>query len=143
MTVIFFGCILLMVSKKQFKDIDQYINTFPEEIQSILNKIKYTIKIAAPDALESISYQMPVFKLKGKNLVYFAGWKNHIGFYPMPSAIDKFKKELSKYKWAKGSIQFPLDRPIPYELINKIVLFRIKELENKKINRKIKWTNPR
>ena len=118
-----------MTDKNQ---IDQYINTFPKDVQNILQKIRQTIRMAAPEAIESFSYQMPTFKLNGKNLVHFAAWKNHIGFYPTPSAIEKFKKELSAYKWAKGSVQFPIDKPIPYDLIEKIVIFRIKDLERQR-----------
>lgn len=116
-----------MESKKTgFTSIDEYIATFPEEIQKILEKIRATIKAAAPDAEEKISYQMPTFFLKG-NLVHFAAFKKHIGFYPVPTGIEKFKKELSAYAGAKGSVQFPLDKPIPYGLIGKIVKFRVKE----------------
>lgn len=106
--------------------IDKYIATFPADVQAILQKVRATIRKSAPGAEEAISYQMPTFKLNG-NLVHFAAFKNHIGFYPVPSGIEKFKKELSAYKGAKGSVQFPLDRPIPYGLISKIVKFRVKE----------------
>jgi uncharacterized protein YdhG (YjbR/CyaY superfamily) len=106
--------------------IDEYIAGFPEEVQTILQKVRMTIREAAPGAEETIKYQMPTFTLKG-NLVYFAGFKNHIGFYPIPTGIEKFKKELSVYKQGKGSVQFPLDRPVPYDLIRKIVKFRVKE----------------
>jgi len=109
-----------------FASIDEYIATFPTEIQKTLEKIRVTIKAAAPEAEEKISYQMPTFDLKG-NLVHFAAFKNHLGFYPTPSGIEKFKKELSVYKGAKGSVQFPLDKPIPYSLISEIVKFRVKE----------------
>jgi uncharacterized protein YdhG (YjbR/CyaY superfamily) len=113
-------------NKSTPKDIDQYIARFSADVQEILEKVRLTIREAAPDAKEKISYQMPTFTLEG-NLVHFAGYKKHIGFYPTPSGIDKFKKEISAYKWAKGSVQFPLNQPIPYELINKIVTFRVKE----------------
>lgn len=106
--------------------IDDYIATFPEDTQAILQEIRATIRAAAPDAEEAISYQMPTFKLKG-NLVHFAAYKNHIGFYPAPSGITAFQQELSAYKSAKGSVQFPLDRPMPLELIGKIVTFRAVE----------------
>ena len=118
--------------KKQFNTIDEYIKTFPEDIQSILEKMRQTIRKAAPDAVEAISYQMPTFKLNGKNLVHFAAWKNHIGFYPTPSGTEAFQKELSPYKRAKGSVQFPLDKPIPFDLVKKVVLFRVKENLKKK-----------
>jgi uncharacterized protein YdhG (YjbR/CyaY superfamily) len=109
-----------------FVSIDEYIATFPKEIQKILEEIRATIKAAAPDAEEKISYQMPTFTLNG-NLAHFAAFKKHIGFYPTPTGIEKFKKELSAYEGAKGSVQFPLDKPIPYDLISKIVKFRAKE----------------
>ena len=106
--------------------IDEYIATFPADIQSILQKIRATIRKSAPQAEETINYQMPTFKLHG-NLVHFAAFKNHIGFYPTPSGIEKFKKDIEKYEWAKGSVQFPLDKPMPYGLIGKITKFRVKE----------------
>jgi uncharacterized protein YdhG (YjbR/CyaY superfamily) len=106
--------------------IDEYIAGFPADVQDILQKIRMTIYEAAPDATEKISYQMPTFFLKG-NLVHFAAFKEHIGFYPVPTGIEKFKKELSVYKQGKGSVQFPLDQPMPYELITKIVKFRVQE----------------
>lgn len=99
--------------KKEFRTIDEYTKTFPEDVQIILEKIRQTIREAAPEAVEAISYGIPTFKLNGRYLVYFAAWKNHIGFYPMPSGAKAFKKELSVYKQGKGSIQFPLDKPIP------------------------------
>jgi uncharacterized protein YdhG (YjbR/CyaY superfamily) len=110
----------------RFKTIDEYINTFPEDIQIILEKMRHTIRKAAPEASEVISYQMPGFKLNG-SLVWFAAFKNHIGFYPTSSGIDAFKNELSSYKNSKGAVQFSLDKPIPYDLVEKIVLFRVKE----------------
>jgi uncharacterized protein YdhG (YjbR/CyaY superfamily) len=106
--------------------IDEYIAGFPADVQEVLQKIRKTIHEAAPEATEKISYQMPTFYLKG-NLVHFAAFKEHIGFYPVPTGIEKFKKELSVYKQGKGSAQFPLDQPMPYELITKIVKFRVKE----------------
>ncbi len=107
--------------------IDDYIAGFPKDIKEILETIRTTIQEAAPNATEKISYQMPTFALNGKNLVHFAAFKNHIGFYPVPSGIEKFKKELSVYKGAKGSVQFSLDKPMPYKLISKIVKFRVEE----------------
>lgn len=106
--------------------IDEYIAGFPADIQELLEKVRATIHKAAPDATEAISYQMPTFKQNG-NLVHFAAFKSHIGFYPVPSGIEAFKQELSKYPQGKGSVQFPLDKPIPYALITKIVKFRVKE----------------
>jgi uncharacterized protein YdhG (YjbR/CyaY superfamily) len=108
------------------KNIDEYIAGFPPDVQEILEKIRMTIRKAAPDAQEIINYGIPTFTLNG-NLVHFAGFKNHIGFYPTPSGIEKFKKELSVYEGAKGSVQFPLDKPMPLGLIGKIVMFRVKE----------------
>ncbi len=108
------------------KTIDDYIAGFPQDVQEILEKIRSTIKKAAPDAEETISYQMPTFTLKG-NLVHFAAFKSHFGFYPTPTGTEKFQKELSVYKGAKGSVRFPIDKPIPFALIGKIVKFRVKE----------------
>lgn len=106
--------------------IDAYIAAFPADVQAILQQIRATIHEAVPDATEAISYQMPTFKLNG-NLVHFAAFKNHIGFYPVPSGIEAFKDELAAYPQGKGSVQFPLDRPIPYDLIRRIALFRAEE----------------
>jgi len=106
--------------------IDEYIGTFPQEIQTLLEQIRDTIRQAAPEAEEAIKYAMPTFVLNG-NLVHFAAFKNHIGFYPVPSGIEAFKKELSVYKGAKGSVQFPLDKPMPLKLISEIVKFRVNE----------------
>lgn len=108
------------------KSIDEYISQFSPDIQEILKKLRKVIKEVAPDAQEKISYQMPTFVLHG-NLVHFAAFKNHIGFYPTPSAIEAFSEELSKYKGGKGSVQFPMEEPIPYELIREIVKFRVFE----------------
>jgi uncharacterized protein YdhG (YjbR/CyaY superfamily) len=108
------------------KTIDEYIAGFPPDVQVILQKIRLTIREAAPDAQETIKYRMPTFTLKG-NLVYFAAFKHHIGLYPTPTGIEEFKSELSVYKEGKGSVQFPLDKPIPYGLISRIVTFRVKE----------------
>lgn len=113
-------------NKASFHNIDEYIATFPKETQKILEQIRATIKAAAPEAQEKISYQMPTFFLNG-NLVHFAAFKNHIGFYPVPTGIEKFKKELSIYEQGKGSVQFPLDKPMPLGLISRIVKFRVKE----------------
>lgn len=112
---------------EKFKTMDEYIKTFPKDVQDILEKMRRAIRKAAPEAVEAISYRMPTFKLNGKNLVHFAAFKNHVGFYPIPSGIEAFKKELSPYKQGKGSVQFPIDKPIPYDLVKKIVIFRVKE----------------
>ena len=108
------------------KNIDEYIAGFSNDVQDILQKIRMTIRKAAPEAEEAIKYQVPTFTLKG-NLVHFAAFKKHIGFYPTPTGIEKFQKELSVYESAKGSVRFPLDKPIPYDLISKILKFRVKE----------------
>ncbi len=113
-------------TRSEPQTIDEYIAGFPPDVQAILQQVRATIKEAAPGAEETIKYRMPTFLLNG-NLVYFAGFKNHIGFYPIPTGIEKFQKELSKYKTAKGSVQFPLDQPMPLGLIRKIVKFRVKE----------------
>ena len=113
-------------NKTTYQSIDEYILQFSPEVQEILIKLRKVIKEAAPDAEEKISWQMPTFALYG-NLVHFAAHKNHIGFYPAPSGIETFKQELSEYKGAKGSVQFPIKRPLPYELISKIVKFRVVE----------------
>jgi len=112
--------------ESQFTSIDDYIAAFPEEIQTILRSLRATIKAAAPDAEEKISYQMPTFAQKG-NLVHFAVHKNHIGFYPTPSGIEAFKEQLAIYKSSKGAVQFPIDKPLPLELISEIVKFRVAE----------------
>jgi uncharacterized protein YdhG (YjbR/CyaY superfamily) len=113
-------------NKVSFNSMDEYIATFPEETQKILAELRATIKAAAPDAVEKISYQIPTFFQQG-NLVHFAAFKNHIGFYPAPSGIQAFERELSVYERAKGSVQFPIDQPLPLELISKIVKFRVAE----------------
>jgi len=116
-----------MVKGKKPSTIDVYIASFPDNVQGILETMRRTIKKAAPTAEETIRYQMPTFKLNGKNLVHFAAFKHHIGFYPTPSGITAFQKELSIYKQGKGSVQFPLDKPMPYDLVKRIVLFRVNE----------------
>ena len=116
----------MAINKTAPNALDEYITKFPKDMQEILEKVRVTIRKAAPDAEETINYGIPTFTLNG-NLVHFAGFKNHIGFYPTPSGIEQFKKELSAYQGAKGSVQFPLDKPIPYSLIIKIVKFRVKE----------------
>lgn len=107
-------------------NIDEYIAGFPKEIQEILQKIRATIREEAPDAEEAIKYQIPTFVLKG-NLVHFAAFKNHIGFYPTPQGIEEFADELAPYASGKGSAQFPLDKPIPFDLIRRIVRFRVEK----------------
>src|SRR5215210_4614894 len=121
----------MAASRRQFKTMDEYINTFPEDVRHILNELRQTIKEVAPEAEETINYQIPTFTLYG-NLVHLAAFKNHIGFYPTPSGMEAFKKELSSYKGAKGSVQFPIDQPLPLSLIRRIVKFRVKENEERK-----------
>jgi uncharacterized protein YdhG (YjbR/CyaY superfamily) len=116
--------------KGGFRSIDEYIATFPEDIQALLEAVRATIKASAPGAEERISYQMPTFALNG-NVVHFAALKNHIGFYPTPSGIEAFKDELSMYEGSKGAVKFPIGQPLPMELISKIVQFRVTENLNK------------
>jgi uncharacterized protein YdhG (YjbR/CyaY superfamily) len=116
---------------KEYNDINAFIADFPEEIQAILEQIRSTIQQAAPDAKEAIKYGMPTFVLNG-NLVHFAAYKNHIGFYPAPSGIDTFIDELAPYRTGKGTLQFPVDKPIPFDLIRKVVKFRVEENLNKR-----------
>ena len=125
----------MIAHEKQFRTIDEYIKIFLQDVQSILERMRQTIRKAAPEAVEAISYQMPTFKLNGKSLVYFAAYKHHIGFYPVPSGIKAFKKELSQYETGKGSVQFPIDKPVPHDLVKKIVIFRVKENMKKKNRR--------
>lgn len=112
--------------------VETYLKSFPEEVQKILIQIRKLIKATAPEAVESISYNMPAYKTGGKPLVYFAAFKNHIGFYATPSGHEEFSTELSKYKQGKGSVQFPINQPIPYDLIKRIIEFRVKENLSKK-----------
>ncbi|MEH7417244.1 DUF1801 domain-containing protein [Neobacillus drentensis] len=113
-------------NKVKFQTVDEYIKQFPAEVQDTLQKLRVVIKNAAPEAVETISYQMPAFSLNGA-LVYFAAWKNHIGFYPTSSGMNAFKEELSEFKGTKSSIHFPIKAPLPNELISKIVKFRVEE----------------
>jgi uncharacterized protein YdhG (YjbR/CyaY superfamily) len=117
--------------KIHFENIDHYIQSSPEEVRDVLKKIRETVLKAAPGAEERISYGMPAFNYNGKILVYFAAFKNHIGFYALPSGNQAFQQALSPYKTGKGSIQFPLNKPIPYPLIQEIVKFRMMENSNK------------
>jgi uncharacterized protein YdhG (YjbR/CyaY superfamily) len=116
----------MTTKRKKGNDIDKYIAGFPKDIQVILEQLRATIKNAAPEAEEVISYQIPAFRYNGM-LVYFAAYNNHIGFYPTSSGIEAFKKELSAYEGSKGTIRFPMDKPLPLDLIAKIVEFRVKE----------------
>ncbi len=115
-----------MASEREYETIDEYIASFPKDVQVILEKFRQAIKDAAPEAEEAISYRMPAFKQNGI-LVWFAAFKNHIGFYPKISAMEAFKEKLSAYQTSKGTIQFPINKPIPFDLIKEIVRFRVKE----------------
>lgn len=112
--------------KTRVDSVDMYIASFPEEIRTKLEELRGTIKAAAPEAEEKISYQMPTYFFRG-NLVHFAAHKNHIGFYPTPEGIEEFKEAISAYQWAKGSVQFPLDQPLPLDLVSQIVKFRLQQ----------------
>ena len=126
----------MIAGAKVAADVNEYISGFPPSTQKLLKQLRSTIKKAAPAAEEGISYQMPAYKLSGV-LVYFAGYKSHIGFYPGASGVASFKKELVKYKTAKGSIQFPLDEPLPLDLVNRIVAFRVSQnLEEEALKKK-------
>ena len=116
----------MMEDKLKPKNIDEYIAAFPEDVQVMLAELRATIQAAAPAAEEKISYQMPTFGLNG-NLVHFAAFKNHIGLYPAPTGMEAFQEELSVYKTGKGSVQFPIDQPLPLDLIRKIVQYRVAE----------------
>jgi uncharacterized protein YdhG (YjbR/CyaY superfamily) len=116
----------MLLPSQKFSSVDEYIAVFPPATQSILQELRQTIKKAAPQAEEVISYNMPGYKLNGM-LVWYAGYKNHIGFYPKPSGLKAFEKELSGYKSSKGAVQFPIDKPMPLSLVTKIVKMRIKE----------------
>lgn len=121
----------MAINKKIPKNFEDYTARFPKETRQLLKRMRLAVRKAAPKTKEKISYGMPAFTLDG-NLVYFAAYKRHIGFYPGSSAIAAFKKELSGYKWAKGSVQFPLDQPLPLTLVSRIVEFRVKQSSGKK-----------
>ena len=121
--------------KKQFDTIDEYIAAFPDDVQDVLQQLRQSIHEAAPEAIESISYQIPTFKLHG-NLIHFAAYKNHYGMYPVPSATGTFAQELSPYLAAKGTIRFPKDQPIPYDLVTRIVQQRVKDMLGRQRNKK-------
>ncbi len=115
----------MRTSRLTAESVDEYIIGFPSDVQKVLKKIRATIRKAAPKAVESISYQIPAYKLNGKVLIYFAGFAKHVSVYPASRDAKEFKKELAEYKGGKGTIQFPLDKPIPYDLITRIVKFRV------------------
>jgi uncharacterized protein YdhG (YjbR/CyaY superfamily) len=113
--------------RSEFNNVDEYIAAFPSPVRDLLNEVRSAIMKAAPEAVESISYGMPAYKLNKKPLVYFAGYKNHIGFYATPTGHSEFAKELSSYKQGKGSVQFPVNKPLPLDLITRITKFRVEE----------------
>lgn len=117
-----------MPPKKRFTTIDEYIKTVPKDVQGLLQGIRRTIRKAAPDAVETISYQMPTFKLNGRFLVSFAAWEHHVGIYPIPAGTAAFQKKISEYNAAKSTVQFPLDKPVPDDLLTQLVTFRVQEV---------------
>ena len=117
----------MKTKKATFNSIDEYIGNFPADVQKILLELRETIKAAAPDAGETISYGIPTFTLDGKYLIYIAGWKNHISIYPIPTGSDAFNKQISKYVEGKGTLKFPFAKPLPLKLITKIVKLRVAE----------------
>jgi uncharacterized protein YdhG (YjbR/CyaY superfamily) len=117
---------------REVKTVDEYIEACPADVRGSLEQIRRTIRKAAPEAVETISYQMPTFKLGGKFLVSFAAWKKHIGFYPIPSGTEAFKKAISSYRGAKSTARFPVGEPIPYDLVRQMVTFRMKENQERK-----------
>ena len=123
--------------KNRMLTVDEYIAGFPQDVQEILNELRAVIKTAAPQAEEKISYQMPAYSLNG-NLVYFAAYKDHVGFYPTSSGIEHFKKELAGYEVSKGAVRFPLGKPIPLDLVRRMVDFRVREnMEKLRIKKKL------
>jgi uncharacterized protein YdhG (YjbR/CyaY superfamily) len=119
--------------KVRFTSMDEYIASFPQETQKVLEEVRATIKAVAPDAKEKISYQIPTFELNGRNLIHFAGWKKHVSLYPVPAGDEAFEKKISKYVAGKGTLKFPLDKPLPMKLISKIVEYRVADnLKNTK-----------
>jgi uncharacterized protein YdhG (YjbR/CyaY superfamily) len=120
------------MSGRQFKTIDEFIASFPKNVRIVLEELRRVIRESAPGVEETLSYGIPTFDLNGRHLVHFSAYKSHVGFYPTSSGIEAFKKELSRFKTSKGTVQFPLDKPIPFDLVRKIVKFRVKETESKK-----------
>ena len=120
-----------MTDKKPLTTIDEYISIFPADIQVILEKVRQAIHKAVPEAAETMSYAIPTFDLNGKHVVFFAGWKHHISLYPLPAGDEAFQQAIAHYKRAKGSIQFPLDKPIPYDLVEQIVTLLREETPEK------------
>ncbi len=119
-----------MSKSGRFATVDEYINSLPENTRLVLEKIRETVRKAAPEAVESISYQIPTFKLNGKKLVYFGGWKDHVGFYSISRGDRAFRKQIAPFETEKGALKFPIDKPFPYDLLKKLVKFRIEEIQN-------------
>jgi uncharacterized protein YdhG (YjbR/CyaY superfamily) len=120
------------MSKRQVKTIDEFIAGFPKEVRVVLEELRRVIRESAPGVEETISYGIPTFDLNGRHLVHFSAYENHVGFYPTPSGIEAFKKELSHFKTSKGTVQFSLDKSVPFDLVRRIVKFRVKETESRK-----------
>ena len=120
-----------MTDKRPVTTIDEYIGTFPEDVQPILEKVRQAIHTAAPDAVETISYGMPTFDLNGKHLVFFSGWKRHISLYPTPAGDEAFQQKIAPYKKARSTLQFPLKQPVPYDLVEQVVTLLVKEKPEK------------
>ena len=118
------------MSGRQFKTVDEFIASFPRNVRTVLEELRRVIRESAPGAEETISYGIPTFDLNGEHLVHFSAYKSHVGFYPTSSGIEAFRKELSPFKTSRGTVQFPLDKPIPFDLVRKIVKFRVKENES-------------
>src|SRR5215472_11176196 len=118
-----------MSQNRKFSTVDGYIDSFPKNVGLILEKIRATVRREAPEAVESISYQIPTFKLKGKKLVYFGGWKDHIGFYSIPRGDKAFREQVAPFETEKGALKFPIDKPFPYDLLKRLVAFRVIEIE--------------
>jgi uncharacterized protein YdhG (YjbR/CyaY superfamily) len=118
--------------RTQFESIDEYIGASPEHIRTPLEDMRRTIHEAAPEAVEAIAYQIPTFRLKGRNLVHFAAFKSHLGFYPTSSGIEAFSDDLSAYSTSRGTVRFPLEEPIPHDLVRRIVAFRVREVSERK-----------
>ncbi len=122
----------MAASRSQFKTIDEYIAQFPENVRVVLEKLRQVIRESAPRAEETMSYGIPTFDLNGRHLAHFGAYKNHVGFYPTSSGIEAFKRELSSFRTSRGTVQFPLDKPIPFDLVKKIVKYRVKENTSRK-----------
>lgn len=128
---------LVTTQKKRFQTVDEYIESFPDDVRVVLQQVRQTIREAAPDAVEAISYQIPTFKLGGRYLVYFSGWKNHISLYPLPAVTGALDEELNPYKSGRGTLKFPLGQPVPLDLVRRVVAALIIDNEMKGKGRKV------